>query len=178
MALHKKTVTYSSRPTHAARAAHAKGDREFRTYDTSAIMPKRDPKPVIFLGVFALIVLAAVCFFAFKACSGTELLQPGETVEVTIAEGESATSIGDALAAARLIGSAQEFTNEVTRLDAAAALIPPLIAPRKPCSLTPSSAPFARFEPKPIIGIVTPEPANSFIYSNAPVTSSTTPTSI
>ena len=124
MALHKKTVTYSSRPTHAARAAHAKGDREFRTYDTSAIMPKRDPKPVIFLGVFALIVLAAVCFFAFKACSGTELLQPGETVEVTIAEGESATSIGDALAAARLIGSAQEFTNEVTRLDAAAALIP------------------------------------------------------
>ena len=124
MALHKKTVTYSSRPTHAARAAHAKGDREFRTYDTSAIMPKRDPKPAIFLGVFALIVLAAVCFFAFKACSGTELLQPGETVEVTITEGESATSIGDALAAAHLIGSAQDFTNEVTRLEAAAALIP------------------------------------------------------
>ncbi|WP_302963327.1 endolytic transglycosylase MltG [uncultured Adlercreutzia sp.] len=126
VALHKKTVTYSSRPTHAARAAHAKGDREFRTYDTSAIMPKRDPKPAIFLGVVALVIIAAVCFFAFRACAtpAPELLAPGETVNVTIAEGESATAIGDALVQAGLIASAQDFTNEVTRLEAAAALIP------------------------------------------------------
>lgn len=126
MALHKKTVTYSSRPTHAARAAHARGDREFRTYDTSAIMPKRDPKPAIFLGVVVLVIVAAVAFFAFKACSAPapELLGPGETANVTIAEGESATAIGDALVQARLIASAQDFTNEVTRLEAAAALIP------------------------------------------------------
>ena len=60
---------------------------------------------------------------------------------------------------------------------AATALIPPAIAPIKPFSATPSSAPFARFEPKPIMGIVTPDPANCFIGSNAPVTSNTTPTS-
>lgn len=53
-----------------------------------------------------------------------ELLAPGETAEVVIEEGESAKSIGDALVAARLIGSSQEFTDEVTRLEAASALIP------------------------------------------------------
>lgn len=125
MALHKKTVTYSSRPTHAARAAHAKGDREFRTYDTSAIMPKRDPKPFIFLGIAAVVIIAAVCFFAFKACSvSADLLPSGQTAEVTIAEGESAQAIGEALAQAKLVGSAQDFVGEVTRLDVAAALIP------------------------------------------------------
>lgn len=125
MALHKKTVTYSSRSTHAARAAHAKGDREFRTYDTSAIMPKRDPKPAIFLGVAALIIIAAVCFFAFRACApAADLLSAGQVAEVTIEEGESASSIGDALVAAHLIGNAREFTDEVTRLEAASALIP------------------------------------------------------
>lgn len=122
----KNSVTYSSRPTHAARAAHARGDKEFRTYDTSAIMPKRDPKPFIFLGVVAVIIVAAVCFFAFKGCaaSGVEPLAAGETVEVTVQEGESASAIGDSLAAAGLVASAQDFTNEVTRLEAASSLIP------------------------------------------------------
>ncbi|MEY8461454.1 endolytic transglycosylase MltG [Eggerthellaceae bacterium 24-137] len=125
VALHKKSTTYSSHPTWAARAAHAKGDREFRTYDTSAIMPKRDPKPFIFLGIAALIIIVAVCFFAFNACSANaNLLEPGQTVEVTIEEGESAQSIGDELVQAHLIGSAQDFVGEVTRLEAAAALIP------------------------------------------------------
>ena len=124
MALHNKNVTYSSHASRAARAAHAKGDKEFRTYDTSAIMPKKSPAPFICLGIVAVVVIAAVCFFAFRGCSAPELLAPGETAEVTIEEGESATSIGDALVAAHLIGSAQEFTDEVTRLEAASALIP------------------------------------------------------
>lgn len=125
MALHKKSVTYSSRPTHAARAAHAKGDREFRTYDTSAIMPKRDPKPVIFVAVLIVAVLAVAGFFLLRACAPhVELLPEGQSVEVTIAEGESASSIGDALVAAKLVGSSQEFVNEVNRLEAASSLIP------------------------------------------------------
>ncbi|MDR3994806.1 MAG: aminodeoxychorismate lyase, partial [Adlercreutzia sp.] len=126
MALHGKKVTYSSHSSRAARAAHAKGDREFRTYDTSAIMPKRSPVPFICLGVVAVVVIAAVCFFAFRGCVGSqvELLAPGQSAEVTITEGETASSIGDALVAARLIGSSREFTDEVTRLEASSALIP------------------------------------------------------
>ena len=127
MALHGKKVTYSSHSSRAARAAHAKGDREFRTYDTSAIMPKRSPVPFICLGVVAVVVIiAAVCFFAFRGCVGSqvELLAPGQSAEVTITGGETASSIGDALVAARLIGSSREFTDEVTRLEASSALIP------------------------------------------------------
>ncbi len=125
MALHKKTVTYSSRPTHAARAAHAKGDREFRTYDTSAIMPKRDPKPAIFVAVLIVIVLAVGAFFLFRGCTPqVELLPEGQSVEVTIEEGESASSIGEALVAAKLVATSQDFVNEVNRLEAASSLIP------------------------------------------------------
>ena len=125
MALHKKTVTYSSRPTHAARAAHAKGDREFRTYDTSAIMPRRDPKPAIFVAVLIVIVLAVGAFFLFRGCTPqVELLPEGQSVEVTIEEGESASSIGEALVAAKLVATSQDFVNEVNRLEAASSLIP------------------------------------------------------
>ena len=47
MPLHRKQLTYSERPNHAARAAHARGDELFRTYDTSAIRPKRSKAPAI-----------------------------------------------------------------------------------------------------------------------------------
>ena len=126
MALHNKNVTYSSRPTRAARAAHAKGDKEFRTYDTSAIVPKRDVKPFIFLGVVGVLIVAAVIFFVVRGCTAEppQLLETGQTVNITIEEGESAQAIGDALVNARLIASAQDFTGEVTRLEAASSLIP------------------------------------------------------
>ena len=67
-----------------------------------------------------------MCFFAFRGCVGSqvELLAPGQSAEVTITEGETASSIGDALVAARLIGSSREFTDEVTRLEASSAHIP------------------------------------------------------
>lgn len=126
MAFRKKQVTYSSRPTRAARAAHAKGDKEFRTYDTSAIVPKRDPRPFIVLGIVALIVIIAIVLFALKACSSdeAELLEAGQSVEVVIEEGESASAIGEALAEAGLLASSQEFVDEVTRLEAASSLNP------------------------------------------------------
>lgn len=61
---------------------------------------------------------------------------------------------------------------------AATELNPPDIAPSIPLCFAPSIAPFARFEPKPIIGMVTPEPANCLMGSNAPDTSSTAPINI
>ena len=42
-----RKVTYSRRPNHAARAAHARGEKAFRTYDTSAIRPKKSKTPLI-----------------------------------------------------------------------------------------------------------------------------------
>ena len=41
----RKQVTYSQRPNHAARSAHARGERELRTYDTSYIRPKQSKGP-------------------------------------------------------------------------------------------------------------------------------------
>lgn len=88
-------------------------------------MPKRDPKPAIFVAVLIVIILAVAGFFLFRSCTPTvELLPAGQSVEVTIEEGESASSIGDALVAAKLLGSSQEFVNEVKRLEAASSLIP------------------------------------------------------
>ncbi len=52
----RKQVTYSERPTHAARAAHAKGERQFKTYDTSYIRPKPSKAPVVIALVIALLL--------------------------------------------------------------------------------------------------------------------------
>ena len=125
MALRNKNVTYSSQPSRAARSAHAKGDKEFRTYDTSALMPKKSKAPWIIAAVVVLVIIGIACLFLLTSCSSQpDLIGPDETVQVVIEEGESATSIGESLAEARLVASSQDFTSEVTRLEAAAALIP------------------------------------------------------
>lgn len=126
MALHRKQVTYSSRPNRAARIAHARGDREFRTYDTSYIQPKRSKVPVIAALVLALVVIAIAVVLVFRGCAGSsvELLPEGEQAVVTIDQGESAQQIGEALVEARLVGSADEFVSAVKQRDVAAALIP------------------------------------------------------
>ena len=51
----RKQITYSQHPNHAARSAHAKGEKAFRTYDTSYIRPKRSPLPAI-IGIAVLVV--------------------------------------------------------------------------------------------------------------------------
>ena len=58
MAPFKRQITYSSRPNHRARVAHSMGDRQFRTYDTSALQPKRSKGPMI--AFIAVIVVGAV----------------------------------------------------------------------------------------------------------------------
>lgn len=126
MGLRRKQVTYSSRPNHAARMAHARGDREFRTYDTSYIQPKRSKAPVIAALVLALIVIVVACVFLFRSCSEptTETLAEGEQAVVTIDEGESAQQVAQALFDARLVTRASDFTNLVKQQNAGSALIP------------------------------------------------------
>ena len=130
MPLRRKNVTYSSRPTHAARSAHARGARQFQTYDTSYIRPHKSKAGTIAAIVFALALLALLVFGALKllgSCSGgssDDLLQPGQTATVVVQEGENAKSIGLSLVEAKLISKAAEFTSEVKSRDAESQLKP------------------------------------------------------
>lgn len=123
---HRRQVTYSSRPTRAARAAHARGDREFRTYDTSYIRPKKSKAPMVVAVVLALAVVAVVAVLVLRGCTAeaVELLPEGEQATVVVEQGEGARDIGESLAEARLVASAQDFVDAVNKSNAALALIP------------------------------------------------------
>jgi UPF0755 protein len=125
----RRQVTYSKHSTHAARSAHARGSREFRTYDTSYINPRsKVPQGPTLIAIVIAVVMAIVLLIAVpscsRGCSSTDLVQPGTTVEVTVPDGASAQQIGQALVDAKLIASASEFTDAVKSSDAASQLKP------------------------------------------------------
>ena len=125
----RKQVTYSQRPNHAARSAHARGERQFRTYDTSYIRPKKSKAPIVFAIILAIIVLGGLgwgVLTLFNSCSGpqVELLAEGEEATITVADGSGASAIADQLVQARLVSSASEFTKRVNELNAASQLKP------------------------------------------------------
>lgn len=127
MPLRKRQITYSQRPNHAARSAHARGDKMFRTYDTSYIRPKRSKAPTIIALVVVLVVVALVIFgivTLFRSCSAQPTLAEGQTVQIEVAEGSGAGAIGDQLVEAGVIGKASDFTDAVTAQNAAAQLKP------------------------------------------------------
>ena len=121
MPQHRKQVTYSQRPNHAARSVHARGERQFRTYDTSYIRPKKSKGPVIFAAILAIVVIGGLVFGAltlFNSCSAqpVELLAEGQEATVVVADGEGAQAVGKNLEEARLITSASDFTKRVNEL--------------------------------------------------------------
>lgn len=125
----RKQVTYSQRPNHAARSAHARGEREFRTYDTSYIRPKRSKGPVVFAIVLAVVVLGGLAWGAltlFNSCSGSsvELLASGEEATIVVEQGAGTKDIGNQLVEKRLVGSASDFTKRVNELGVDAQLKP------------------------------------------------------
>lgn len=126
----RKNVTYSQRPNRQTRAVHARGDRQFRTYDTSLIRPKRSKAPVIIAAVLAIICLAVIAWAAtvwFKGCTveqQVDLLPAGQEVVVVIPEGSDASAIGEILTEARTIASPQDFVNRVTEYGVADRLKP------------------------------------------------------
>ncbi len=127
MALRKRQITYSERPNHAARSAHARGDRMFRTYDTSYIRPKRSKLPAIIALVLALAVVVALVFVivgVVRGCSSEPSLAEGQTVQLEIAEGSTASDIASQLLEAGVIGSTGDFTNQVNSANAASSLKP------------------------------------------------------
>lgn len=130
----RKNMTYSSRPTHAARVAHAKGDRQFRTYDTSYIRPKKSKAPVIVGILLALVVVFAAGAAVFNFISNNDApatsgevvgpLPEGQTAVVSIPQGADGMAIGVLLAEAGLVPSSQDFYMRVIELEADAALFP------------------------------------------------------
>ena len=123
----RKNVTYSSRPTHAARSAHAKGDKMFRTYDTSAIRPKRSPVPAIIgivVLVVALVMIVVSVFGAVRGCSPAPKVEKGTEVQIVVESGEGPKSVAKKLADAGLISSQSEFTDRMSQLGTGESLHP------------------------------------------------------
>lgn len=125
----RRRFTYSQRPNHAARSAHARGERLFKTYDTSYIRPKRSKAPAIVAAVLAVVMLAGIAWglvTLFNGCSGSqvELLAEGQEATVAVADGSGASAIANQLVEARLVSSASEFTNRVNELNASSQLKP------------------------------------------------------
>ena len=125
----RKQVTYSQRPNHAARSAHARGEREFRTYDTSYIRPKQSKGPKIFAAVLAVVVISGLVWGGltlFNSCSGTpaELLAEGQEAAVVVEQGSGAKAIGEQLVEKELVGSASDFTKRVNEMGVESQLKP------------------------------------------------------
>lgn len=131
MSPRKNQVTYSQYPTHAARQAHARGDKQFRTYDTSYIRPKQSPWPAIVCAIIAILVLVGAWWGITTILNGgfaseqkVELISSSEQATVTVASGAGASEIGQQLVDAGLISNRSQFTKTVNELDVAASLKP------------------------------------------------------
>ncbi|ACV21838.1 putative aminodeoxychorismate lyase [Slackia heliotrinireducens] len=123
----RKQITYSSRPNHRARMVHAQGEKQFRTYDTSHIRPRRSKVPVIVAAVIGvlILVLAGLLLTNFvKGCSSDANENIGETVivsegtQVTIPEGATAKDVAAVLADAGLIDDQKAFVKRAAALGA------------------------------------------------------------
>lgn len=121
-----RKVTYSSKPNHAARAAHARGEREFSKYDTSLIQPKRPKKP-LYIGIGVAVVAILVVIFALVNCMGScdknpNMAPDGQEVRVEIPEGSTTPSIASILYDAGIIENQKAFSDEVARKGYASSL--------------------------------------------------------
>ena len=123
----RRQITYSQHPNHAARSAHAKGEKAFRTYDTSYIRPKRNPAFAIAGIVVLLIALIAIVFGVMnfmRGCGASHLVPKGQEVQITVVEGEGAKSVAKTLADEGVIANANEFTDRFNALGSDAIIQP------------------------------------------------------
>ena len=118
--------TYSSHPNHAARSAHAKGERLFKTYDTTHIRPKRSKIPLIVAIVLAIVVFLLLLWGGKTLLDNINKgsLPEGQQVEIVIPEGSGAKDIGNLLQENGVIKSSNEFVKRVGELGVDAELKP------------------------------------------------------
>lgn len=112
----RRQVTYSNHPNHRARMVHAQGERQFRTYDTSHIRPRKSKGPVIVGIVLAIVVVLALVFgvsAALKGCSGDNVdgsaVVVESTVSATIPDGSSANDTASILQSAGVVPDSKAF---------------------------------------------------------------------
>ncbi len=113
--MQRRQVTYSSHPNHRARAVHAQGERQFRTYDTSHIRPRQSKGPAIFAIALALIVVIGAGIgitVAIKGCSGsvdgTAVVVQTDTT-VIIPQGLTAKDVADILVSSSIVLDGDDF---------------------------------------------------------------------
>ena len=115
----RKQLTYSEHPNRAARHAHALGEKQFRTYDTSAINPRKRAIPAT---VFAIVLLVAAIggaawwftnYFGGLIAQDNSTVESGTEVAIVVTEGSTVADIGRTLKNARLVESVDAFTNAV-----------------------------------------------------------------
>lgn len=123
----RKNTTYSQRPNYAARAAHARGEKQFSRYDTSLIKPKRSKGPIIFAIILVIAVIGGIAFGVNAFLNGGKnpnMVPKGQEVTVTIPQGAATSSIGQTLTDAGLVVNTKTFTDHVSSAGAAQSLKP------------------------------------------------------
>lgn len=121
----RKQITYSSHPNHRARMVHAQGERQFRTYDTSHIRPRKSKAPLAIACVLAavvVVVLAVVVVNMTKGCSAdTEAIGAAQAVSsdvrATVPEGASAADVAAALVSAGVVANVDDFLARAKALE-------------------------------------------------------------
>lgn len=125
MPRHSRQVPISSNNSRAARSAHARAREEFKTYDTSAIRPKKASKtPIVALVVILVSVVVMIVVVTRSCAYEPDLLPSTQEAVVTVTQGEGARDIANSLLEERLIGNAQGFVDLVQQRNAASMLIP------------------------------------------------------
>ena len=112
----RKQFTYSSRPTHRARMAHAQGARKFRTYDTSQIRPQKSKASMIIAAILAVLVVVAFVLIissVLRSCSsssvdGSQVVVESD-IQATIPDGSTAQEVASILESSGVIPSADDF---------------------------------------------------------------------
>lgn len=125
----RKNTTYSKHSTHASRSAHARGERLFRNYDTTAIQPKQSKAPVVVTAVVLIILVVVLAVFAFSGLRSAvlgevDVIDSSQTATVVVPEGAGAQAIGKLLVEAHVVKSAGAFADVVRSMNAASSLKP------------------------------------------------------
>lgn len=125
----RKNTTYSKHSTHASRSAHARGERLFRNYDTTAIQPKQSKVPVIVTSVVLIIIVIVLAVFCVSGLRSVilgevEVIDSSQTATVVVPDGAGAQAIGKLLVEAHVVKSAGAFADAVRSMNAASSLKP------------------------------------------------------
>ena len=123
----KNSVTFSSKPNHAARQAHMQARQMFSEYDTSQIAPKKSKLPIIFGALIGIAVILGVVvlvmhFFADSGNGSDDLLPQGQTATITVVAGDDAELVAASLYHAHLISNPDAFIRRCRVLGAESSL--------------------------------------------------------